>query len=91
MNNLRNYDFLHFFFKLLSKLNDFLNSVIASEKSRQNLSEYIQFSLQIRFKVNKKKSFASEKMRNSGNYINNYVQAFFEEDFNSMHCTGSIV
>ena len=43
-----------FFFKLLPKFRDFVNSTIASEKSHQSLSEYIQFFIKNRFEVIKK-------------------------------------
>ena len=55
--------------------------MIVSEKSHQNLSDYFQFLFKKSFEVNKKGIIYSEKMRNSGNYISDYAQSFFGEDF----------
>ena len=41
--------------------------IIVSETLHQNLSDYIQFLFKKGFKINKKKDFTGEKMRNSGN------------------------
>ena len=43
--------------------------MIASEKSHQKLSDYIQFLLKKDLNLIKKGIMSSEKMRNSGNYI----------------------
>ena len=56
--------------------------MIASEKPHENISGYIQFSFKKRFKVNTKKN-SLEKIRNSGNYIYDYPDSFFGEDFQS--------
>ena len=45
--------------------------MIVSEKSHQNLSEYIQFLINKHLYSIKKRTISSEKMRNSGNY--NYM------------------
>ena len=56
--------------------------MIVSEKSHQNLSDYIQFLFKKRFEVDKKKGlFLVKKMRNSGNYIQVYAHSFFGEEF----------
>ena len=55
--------------------------MIASEKSHQNLSDYIQpvINLKNDLKLIKKLIFSSEKMRNSGNCIYDYAPCFFGE------------
>ena len=55
--------------------------MIAWEKSHQSLSDYNQFFLEKWFEVIEKYTFSSEKMRNSGNCIYDYVYSFFGEDF----------
>lgn len=55
--------------------------MIASEKSHPILSDYNQILLKNKFEVNEKQIFSSEKMRNSGNCIYDYVHSFFGEDF----------
>ena len=53
--------------------------MIVSEKSLQNLPEYIQFLLT---KVNlmKKGIISWDKMRNSGYYDHDYTHSFFGKD-----------
>ena len=51
----------------------------ASKITYQNLSDYNQFLFKKEFKVNKIIYFASEKMRNSGNYIYDYTQSHSSE------------
>ena len=55
--------------------------MIVSEKSNQNLSDYIKFLLNKRFKFNKRGINFSEKIRNSGNHNDNYAHSFFGNDF----------
>ena len=55
--------------------------MIVSEKSHQNLSDYIQFLFKKRYDLMKKGIISTEKMRNSGNYIYDYAHSFFEKDF----------
>ena len=55
--------------------------MIVSEKSHQNLSDYIQFLFLKDLNLIKKKIISSEKMRNSGNHINIYSHSFFGKDF----------
>ena len=57
--------------------------MIVSEKSYQNLSDYIQFLFIRKFEYNKKGIISSEKMRNSGIYNNDYAHSFFGKDFQS--------
>ena len=52
-----------------------------SEKSHENLSDYIQFLLKIEFWSNKKGIISSDKMRNSGNYNYDYAHSFLGKDF----------
>ena len=52
--------------------------MIASEKSRQNLTEYIHFLLKKDFNSIEERFFSSEKIRNSGNYVYNYASFFGE-------------
>ena len=54
--------------------------MIASGKSHQNLSDYIQFSFKKRFEVIKKKIY-SENIRYSGNYKYDYIRSLIGEDF----------
>ena len=54
--------------------------MIASEKSHQNLSDYIQFLLKKRYSIEKRIIY-SKRMRNSGNYNYDYANSFFVEDF----------
>ena len=49
-----------FFFQITSKI-----LMIVSEKSRQNLSDYIQLLFKITFEFNKKGIIYSEKIKNS--------------------------
>ena len=53
--------------------------MIVSEKSHQNLSDYIQFSFK-KIEFNKKRLFPVEKMRNVDNYNYDYVQSSFGKD-----------
>ena len=53
----------------------------ASEKPHKNLSDYNQFLFKKIFEVNIKRFFSSEKIINSGNFIYDYAQSFFGEDF----------
>ena len=55
--------------------------MITSEKSHQNLSDYIQLLFKKIFEVNKEQIFCNEKMRNSGHCIYDYAHSFFGEDF----------
>ena len=55
--------------------------MIVSAKTHQNLSDYIQFLIEIGLNFIKKVIISSENMRNSGNYIYNYGYSFFGEDF----------
>jgi len=55
--------------------------MIASEKSHKNLSDYNQFIFRKSLEVIKKKIFLSEKMKNLSNYIYDYANSFFGEDF----------
>ena len=58
--------------------------MILSEKSHQNLSDYIQFLFKNIFKFNKKKwIISSEKIRKSGNYMYGYARSFFGKGFQS--------
>ena len=52
-----------------------------SEKSLQNLSDYIQFYSKKDLNFIKKGIFDSEEMRNWGNFNNDYVHSFFGKDF----------
>ena len=52
--------------------------MIVSEKSYQNLPEYIQFSFKKRFELNQKRLFLEKK---SGNYNYDYTHSFFGKDF----------
>ena len=53
----------------------------ASGKSHKYLSDYNQFVFKKRFEFNKKQIISSEKIKNSGNCIYDYVHSFFGEDF----------
>ena len=56
--------------------------MIASEKSHQNLSDYIQFLLKIKdLNLIKEGIISTEKMRNSGNYVYDYAHSLFGKDF----------
>ena len=56
--------------------------MFVSEKSHQNLSDFIQFLFKRRFELNKKKGIiSSEKIINSGHNTYNYNHSFFEKDF----------
>ena len=55
--------------------------MIVSEKSYQNISDYIQFLLKERFEFIKKGIISSEKMRNSSKYNYDYAHSFFGKDF----------
>ena len=57
--------------------------MIISEKSYQNLSDYIQFLLKKLLEFNKKGIISSEKIRNSDDYVYNYAHSFFRKDFQS--------
>ena len=52
--------------------------MIASEKIYQTT---ISLYLKIRFEVNEKNIFSSEKTRNSGNCVYDYAHMFIGEDF----------
>ena len=58
--------------------------MIVSEKSHQNLSDYIQFLVQKDLNLFKNEIISCEKMRNTGNYIYDYTHSFFGKDFWSM-------
>ena len=45
------------------------------------MSDNNQFLFKKRFQVDKKLIFSGKKMKNSGNYINDYIHSFFGEDF----------
>ena len=64
--------------------------MIALEKSRQNLSEYINHLLKKRFKVTKKIDFSSEKIRNAGNLFMNTLIRPSERMFNPSRYIGYI-
>ena len=55
--------------------------MIVSEKSHQNLSDYIPFSFKKGLKLNTKGIISREKIRNSGNYNYNYGHLFFGKYF----------
>ena len=55
--------------------------MIVSEKSHQNLSDYIQFLFRKDLNMRKEGIISNEKMRNSGNYIYDYAHSLFVEDF----------
>ena len=54
---------------------------IASIKLYQTILEYIQFLFKKRFHVNEKYIFSIKKIINVGNYIYDYAQSFFDDDF----------
>ena len=53
---------------------------IVSEKSHQNLLDYMQFLFKKRFEVNKKGIMSDEKMRNSGIDIYDHAHSFVGGD-----------
>ena len=55
--------------------------MIVSEKSHQDLSDYIQFLFKKIVKFNKKRIIFSEKVRNLGNYNYDYAHSFFGNYF----------
>ena len=55
--------------------------IIVSEKSHQNLSDYMQFLLKKGLNSIKKGIISTEKMRNSSNYNNDYAHSLFGKDF----------
>ena len=55
--------------------------MIASEKWHQNITDNNQLKFKKWLEVNENKKNFSEKMINSGNYINDYAHSFFGEDF----------
>ena len=55
--------------------------MIVSEKSHQNLSEYIQFLINKHLYSIKKRTISSEKMRNLCIYMYDYAHSFFRKDF----------
>ena len=55
--------------------------MIVSEKSHNNISDYIQLLFKKRFEFNKKGLFLVKKMRNLGNYNCNYAHSYFGKDF----------
>ena len=57
-----------FFFGILPKFSDFVNSNYFIGKITRNLSDYNQFLFKKIYEINKKQIFSEEKMRNSGNY-----------------------
>ena len=57
--------------------------MIASEKYRQYLSEYIKFLSKNNWKSIKRIFFSSEKIRNLGKYIYDYAHSFLGVDFYS--------
>ena len=63
--------------------------MIVSEKSHQNLSDYIHFLFKkIYINVIKKEIISVEKMRNSGNFNYYYAPRFSERIFNPSCYTG---
>ena len=73
-----------FFFKLVPKLSDFINSDDCIGKI---ILKYMRlksvFFFKKRFEVNKKQILSSEKIRNSGNCFYDYAHSFFGEHFES--------
>ena len=67
---------MQFFFEILSKFSDFVNSDDCIGKINQNLSDYNQFLLKKGLKLIQN-HFSSEKMGNSGNSIYDYAHSFF--------------
>ena len=55
----------------------------SKKKTLQIISDYNQFLLKKRFKVNEKHIFSREKMRYSGSCTYDYVDSFIEENFQS--------
>ena len=55
--------------------------MIVSEKLYQNLSNLIQFPLKKYLKLLKIGIISCEKMKNSGNNINDYAHSFIGKDF----------
>ena len=55
--------------------------MIVSEKSHQNLLDYIEFLLKKKINSIKKGIISSEKIINSGNYNYDYVHSFSGKDF----------
>ena len=59
--------------------------MIVSEKSHQNLSDYINFFSSKKYlNMIKKGIISSENVRNSGNSIYDYDHSFFGKDFSSI-------
>ena len=56
-------------------------SMVASEKSRKNISDYNLFLFKKSFEVNNKQFFSCEKRTHSSNCIYDYADSFFVEDF----------
>ena len=74
--------FLQFFFKLLPKFSDFVDSDDCIEIPHQYISDYVQFLFKKIFELNKKGMISSEKIRNSGEnnseiHIYDYAHSFF--------------
>ena len=55
--------------------------MIVTDKSHQNLSDYIQILLKKRFNLMEKVIISNDKMRNSGNYIYDHAHLFFVKNF----------
>ena len=82
---------MHFFSQNNSQAQCFFYfSVIASEKSHQNLSDFNLFLFEKIFEVYKKQMFSSVKKRNSGNCIYDYAQSFFGKDFHPKPTIGVV-
>ena len=62
--------FFRFFFRLLPKLSDFINS-----------DDFMVKKIIKDLNLINKGIISSEKMRNSGNYIYDYAHPFFGKDF----------
>ena len=73
--------FLQFFFEILPKFSDFVNSDDhIGKKSYRNLLDYIQFLFKNDLRLIKKQIFSSQKIENLGNSIHDYAHSFFRED-----------
>ena len=72
--------FLAVFVKFLLKFSDFINCDV-SEKSHQNVSDYIHVLSKKSFEIDRTGFILSEKIGNSCNYIYDCAHFFFGEDF----------
>ena len=67
---------------MLPKFSDFLNSGYCIGKiTSKSIRLQPVFIKKLRFEDDEKQIFSREKMRNSGNYINDYAHSFFGEGF----------